>query len=220
MAVGGLYKGRKALRQGVLLGVVLLATAGFLLWWFQFRTTEQAPPPAGGTDYGAVELPPELVPPGMEVGHRAGQLAPDFYLPTLQGKAVRLSELRGRPVVVNFWATWCTPCRREMPQFKAAYDQYRDRGLLVIAVNVQEPEGSVRQFAEEFGLDFPVALDRSGEVSRAYRLLGLPATYFIDRQGVVRSVFLGPFVGQQGGRGVQGAIDNEELLRRLQEIIG
>jgi peroxiredoxin len=146
-------------------------------------------------------------------------LAPDFVLPTLDGRDLRLSDLRGQAVVLNFWATWCSPCRREMPLLVGAYRQFREQGLVVVALNVQEDEESVRRFAREFGLPFPVALDKSGDVTGAYRLLGLPTTFFIDRQGVVRSVFRGPFVASGQGKDVQEAIDEGELGRRIREVL-
>ncbi len=124
---------------------------------------------------------------------REGFSAPDFTLELLGGGAVTLSELRGRPVVVNLWASWCPPCRAEMPAIERAYQDLKDEGLVVLAVNTtyQDSEAAAAAFVAEFGLTFPVALDRNGAVSSRYQLRGLPSTYFIDRDGVVRSVVVG-----------------------------
>jgi peroxiredoxin len=150
---------------------------------------------------------------------REGSLAPDFLLKTLDGGEIRFSDLRGKAVIVNLWATWCGPCRKEMPQFVAAYDRYREEGLEIIAVNVQESPSVIQPFVDDFGMDFPVALDKRGTVSDKYRILGLPMTYFIDRQGVIRDIFQGPFLERLQGTQVQGAIEQDELTQRIEEIL-
>ena len=197
-----------------LLTVVAIA---FTIWWLEYR------PRGGGGEaldaYGPVDLPPALATPDKEVAPREGALAPDFLLPTLDGKTVRLSDLRGKGVVINFWATWCPPCRKEMPQLVAAYQRYRNDGLEVVAVNVGEPEDRVRQFAEEFGMRFTVALDKIGAVARTYSLLGLPTTFFVDRQGVIRIVHAGAFKEQKGGIGAQEAIGASELEEGILQIL-
>ncbi len=155
----------------------------------------------------------------MEVGTDEGKLAPNFLLETLDGKEMRLSDLRGQPVVINFWATWCQPCRKEVPELVAAYNSYRERGLVILGVNLQEGKGIVRPFAEDFGMNFPILIDRDGEVGDEYRVLGLPTTYFVDRDGVVRSVFTGPFIEKGQGANVQGAIEENELQKRIDQIL-
>ncbi|GBD13129.1 Thiol-disulfide oxidoreductase ResA [bacterium HR24] len=202
-----------------LFALVVIVLVGAAIWWLDYRPQGESSASQVGGPYGPVDLPPDLAPAGLEVGTRTGMLAPDFVLPTLDGRDLRLSDLRGQAVVLNFWATWCSPCRREMPLLVGAYRQFREQGLVVVAVNVQEDEESVRRFAREFGLPFPVALDKSGDVTGAYRLLGLPTTFFIDRQGVVRSVFRGPFVASGQGKDVQEAIDAGELGRRIREVL-
>lgn len=124
---------------------------------------------------------------------REGFAAPDFTLELLGGGEVALSELRGKAVVVNLWASWCPPCRAEMPALQSAYEAERDRGLEIIAINTtfQDREQEAQRFVEEFGLTFPIALDRSGTVSRQYLLRALPSTFFIDRDGVIRKVIIG-----------------------------
>lgn len=123
--------------------------------------------------------------------HPASFPAPDFTLPTLSGGPIRLSELRGKVVLLNFWATWCVPCRTEMPSLEALYQRYQDRGLEVLAVNLDMlSTAGVEAFVQEGGVTFRIALDPSWSTARNYRVVGLPTTYLIDRGGnlVVREV--------------------------------
>jgi len=109
--------------------------------------------------------------------------AQDFVLNDTQGNAVRLSALRGRLVFVNFWATWCPPCRQEMPSMDRLYRTFKDSGFAMLAIDVKESKKEVADFMKKFGLSFPALLDTDGSVSRRYRIVGLPATYLIDRTG-------------------------------------
>jgi cytochrome c biogenesis protein CcmG/thiol:disulfide interchange protein DsbE len=118
-----------------------------------------------------------------------GQAAPDFDLPSLSGGRVRLADLKGKPVVLNFWASWCTPCRREMPDFQEVLNKYKDQGLQVYGVNVGESEVAVASFIRTIGVDFPVLLDLEEKAQTAYKILPLPTTFFIDRSGVIRAVY-------------------------------
>lgn len=124
---------------------------------------------------------------------REGFLAPDFTLDTLDGTKVTLSELRGKIVLINLWATWCPPCRAEMPALENAYKQYKDSGVVVLGLNVtnQDSEKDIPPFVDEFGLTFPILLDRDGSVSALYQLKGLPTTYFVNREGIIRTVVVG-----------------------------
>ncbi|MBI2912417.1 MAG: TlpA family protein disulfide reductase [Chloroflexi bacterium] len=202
----------------VIFPLLVIAAIAAVIWWIDYR-------PGGGSSsstgerYGPVELPPALVAAGADVSPKEGALAPDFLLERLDGGDLRLSDYRGQPLVVNFWATWCAPCRREIPQFVSAYDRFRDQGLVIIGVNLQESKSIVQNYADDFGMKFPIAIDRSGEVAKRYRLLGLPMTFFIDRQGVVRSVFAGPFLEESRGTNVQGAIGASDLEQRIAEIM-
>ena len=124
-----------------------------------------------------------------------GDSAPAFTLKSLDGDSVSLSQFKGRPVVINFWGTWCPPCRDEIPLLVAVYHPNQDTGLVILAVNGRDQETStraVRKFAEEFQMAFPVLLDESGTVRKRYRLLGLPTTVFIGADGIVRAVNIGP----------------------------
>ena len=112
--------------------------------------------------------------------------APDFTLPTLSGAPIRLSDLRGKVVLLNFWVTWCGSCRAEMPTLDALYQQYKDRGLEVLAVNLDATTTSkVQAFVGELGVTFRIGLDPSSSIARTYRVAGLPTTYLIDRAGNV-----------------------------------
>ncbi|HSN78585.1 MAG TPA: TlpA disulfide reductase family protein [Anaerolineae bacterium] len=116
-------------------------------------------------------------------GLEPGQLAPDFTLQFPDGTKTQLSDWQGQPVVLNFWATWCAPCREEMPEFVAAYDRYQDDGLVVVGVNAQETASQAAAFMGDFNMGFPVALDTRGDVQQLYNVRGLPTTVFIDREG-------------------------------------
>ncbi|QIA28276.1 TlpA family protein disulfide reductase [Thermaerobacter sp. PB12/4term] len=120
-----------------------------------------------------------------------GKPAPDFTLPQLDGPPVRLAELKGRVVVLNFWASWCLPCREETPALQAFYQRYGDR-VAFYAINVAEPVDTVRAFLAEFGATYPVLLDRDKTVFRRYRVTGYPETFWIDPQGILRVHWHGP----------------------------
>src|SRR3989304_4451947 len=130
--------------------------------------------------------------PLVVVGAIAGAIWWLGYRPDAGSSPHRPRAPRGRGVILNFGAAGAPPCRKEMPQFVAAYDQYRGEGLEVVAVNVQESPSIIRPFVDDFGMKFPVVLDKRSSVSDSYRLSGLPMTYFIDREGVLRSAFPGP----------------------------
>ena len=125
--------------------------------------------------------------------------AADFELDSLGGGTVRLAELRGRPVIINFWATWCGPCRLEMPVFQN-YSKRHAEDLVVLGVNFDEPETEVQAFVEELGLTFPILLDPGGKVVELYQVRGFPTTLFVDADGHVRFQHIGPLdEGQLAG---------------------
>jgi peroxiredoxin len=120
-----------------------------------------------------------------------GAPAPDFELVNLQGEPITLSELRGGVVLLNFWATWCGPCRVEMPTLQDKYDELREAGFMVLGVNFDESHEAVRASREELGLSFPLLLDPGGRVQRLYNIRGYPSTVIVDEQGVIRIIHIG-----------------------------
>ncbi len=117
--------------------------------------------------------------------------APDFTLPSLTGPNLRLQEQRGRVVMINFWATWCGPCRVEMPHLSRLYEKYRGSGFTVLAVNIDEDPNKAASLANQLGMRFPVLLDADKKVSRLYDLSTMPSTILVDRDGRVRYVHRG-----------------------------
>ena len=124
---------------------------------------------------------------------REGFLAPDFTLDALDGRKITLSDLRGKIVVVNLWATWCLPCRLETPALQKAYEQYKDSGVVILGVDLtnQDLVSDVESFVREFKLTYPILLDRDGSVGYLYQIKGLPTTFFINRAGIIRTVVVG-----------------------------
>jgi cytochrome c biogenesis protein CcmG, thiol:disulfide interchange protein DsbE len=124
---------------------------------------------------------------------QAGFAAPDFTLKTPDGETYTLSDLKGQAVLVNMWATWCPPCRAEMPAMEKVYNEYKDQGFIVLAVNntFQDNPLEIVPFATQYNLTFPILLDETGETSRAYQVRSLPSSYFINRYGVITEVVIG-----------------------------
>jgi len=117
--------------------------------------------------------------------------APDFTLKSVGGANLRLAEQRGQVVMVNFWATWCGPCRQEMPHLSRLYDKYRASGFVLLGVNIDDDPRAAADLASKLGLHFPVLLDTDKRVSRVYDMSAMPATLLIDRDGRVRQIYRG-----------------------------
>jgi thiol-disulfide isomerase/thioredoxin len=141
---------------------------------------------------------------------RVGEPAPDFSLEDLEGRTWTLRQLKGRPIMINFWATWCKPCRVEMPLMQQAYEKYQDQDFLILAVNIRTDRGrdAVESFVEELGLTFPILLDSAGQVEDSYRVRAYPTSFFINRDGVIIDIKRG------------GIKTEEEMERYLKDILG
>ncbi|RKO65939.1 TlpA family protein disulfide reductase [Desulfofundulus salinus] len=152
---------------------------------------------SGGKERGKDGTPPAATgnkESGVPVGTEVGQRAPDFTLTTTGGKEVSLSNFRGRPVVLNFWATWCPPCREEMPAIQSFYEK-RGGEIQVLAVNLTASEKSaahVKDFLKAGGFTFPVLLDTRNTTAQEYLVRAIPTTFFIDREGIIRGIHTGP----------------------------
>jgi thiol-disulfide isomerase/thioredoxin len=153
---------------GVGLGVVILFGFGMGNVWFE-RSNFQGIAPAV---------------PGIK------DQASDFELQDLSGKPVKLSDFRGIPVLINFWATWCGPCRVEMPILQEYYRRYNP-DFVVLAVNIDESRDTVQSFVDEYQLEFPVLLDKGGKVTDSYHVRGFPTSIFVDRDGNIRYQHIG-----------------------------
>lgn len=120
-----------------------------------------------------------------------GEKAPDFELMDLNGEAHRLSDYEGQGVFLNFWGTWCKPCEKEMPFMENQYQQFKDKGVQVLAVNVGESQFAVSKFAERLNLSFPIVIDTESDVQSAYGINPLPITFLVDKEGTVVKSFTG-----------------------------
>jgi cytochrome c biogenesis protein CcmG, thiol:disulfide interchange protein DsbE len=137
---------------------------------------------------------------------RLGGAAPDFTLPAVDGASVRLSDFKGKPVFINFWATWCVPCREEMPLMQATYEEYRDRGLVILAVDMEEDEATVRRWVEQGGYTFTFLLDSDGAEIKRYNVTAAPTSYFVGPDGVIRDLKL-------------GALSRNEMQTKVEKIL-
>ena len=132
---------------------------------------------------------------GAEQGARIGNQAPDFQLPSLDGQTVSLSNFQGKPVLINFWTTWCPPCRAEMPFIQQIFkdEEWSDKGLVILAINIGESPSTVKRFIESYGFSFPVLLDTRGDVALKYGIRPIPVSFFIDKDGIIQVKVIGAF---------------------------
>ena len=165
-------------------------------------------PPQPGSSFFPVGSPV----PGLAVGDLAPELegthaGQPITLADLDGNRLRMADLRGRVVWLNFWATWCPPCQEETPVLRDVFERYHDDGLELVAISVQEttPE-DVRRYVETYGLEYTVGFDATSAVFHTYRGFGLPTQFFIDRQGVIRHIVLGPVTRDQAASLIEGLL--------------
>lgn len=135
---------------------------------------------------GPAVIAPESHMLGQQVP-QIGEPAPDFSFTMPDGSEMKLSDYRGQKVIINFWASWCAPCKAEMPDIQRVYDAHREDGLVVLAVNREEDLATIQQFVAEVGISFPVVANMDGDISQQYGALGLPTTFFINTDGTVSS---------------------------------
>ncbi|WAA11050.1 redoxin domain-containing protein [Fervidibacillus albus] len=142
------------------------------------------------------------------VGLEIGEKAPEFVLETLNGETLALKDLRGKTVLLNFWASWCPPCREEMPDMQKVYEQFKDENIEIVAVNLtygRETVEKAKNFQQELNLTFPIPLDKKAEVTKLYQIIPIPASYFIDRDGIIRDTKIGPMT-------------EDEIIEKLEKI--
>ncbi len=138
------------------------------------------------------EFSGRVLPGERPIAPEIDAVAPPFTGSTPEGEAVDLLALRGSPVLINFWATWCGPCKTEMPAIQAVYEAHQANGLHVLAVNLSESAEAATAWSRELGLTFDVVLDSSGQIASLYRLRGQPSTYVVAPTGVITQIFYGP----------------------------
>ncbi|MFC2014493.1 peroxiredoxin family protein [Chloroflexota bacterium] len=122
------------------------------------------------------------------VGLTKGTLAPDFTLSDLDGNQVSLSDFRGKTVFLNYWATWCPPCRAEMPEMEAVYQEYKDKDVVIIGIDIRENEETVRRFVQDGNYNWTFLLDTSGAVATSYEVVAIPTSFFLDKNGIIRAI--------------------------------
>ncbi len=178
---------------GVLVALLVLVALSFILSDRDLATVGGDVPEIGPIP--VVKSSP--LPPGGEVSAlpaapSVGKLAPDFLWYGADGKPVRLSDFRGKVVLINFWATWCPPCKAEMPEMESYWRENKDKDFVILAVDDGgEEEATIRSFMGQYRLTFQALNDTSGQVSSAYRVNGIPASFFVDTQGVIRDTVIG-----------------------------
>ncbi|MCE5287041.1 MAG: TlpA family protein disulfide reductase [Pelosinus sp.] len=165
-----------------LVGIVLLVIAGGLYFYM-------------GQKAAGEQKTAEKTSQGVQIGN----LAPDFTLRTLDGQMVNLSDFRGKKVILNFWATWCPPCKAEVPEFEKFYQEQQSDNIEIIAVDITDQEKSkedVADFIKAYGITYPVVLDEKGTAASTYRISAIPTTYILDAQGIIRQKVTGAMSSQ------------------------
>ena len=176
-------------------GIVILALAIVLvnIWNTYFDKT---PGGEGETTTAEKSLEENESIPGADLSEvKEGKLAPDFTLSTISGEAISLSDYKGKKVILNFWATWCPPCKAEMPHMQKFYEENKENGIEIVAVNLtnmDEGKPAIEEFIEEYGLTFTVPLDENGDKGMQYQAFTIPTSYIIDTEGKIAKKIVGP----------------------------
>ncbi|KFM99730.1 thiol:disulfide interchange protein [Bacillus clarus] len=174
--------------------VVLLCLAGYAAYEQFGKNDKQVIEDQAKSEAAMKEV---IAKNGIEVG----KVAPNFELTKLDGTKVKLSDLKGKTVILNFWATWCGPCQQEMPDMEAFYKKHKDN-VEILAVNYTPSEGGngeekINKFVKEKGVTFPILLDKEINVTTTYKVITIPTSYFIDTKGVIQDKFIGPMTQKE-----------------------
>jgi len=202
----GPFSGRQI---GLVLGLVVLAALAIVALTTPLGRTGTGPP---RPDPRATQFIFAAPTQGLAVGALAPEFSGDlpdgtsYQLTDLDGRPIRLADLRGKAVWINFWASWCPPCQQETPVIRQLAEEYRGRGLEVVAIEVQETVDDGRRYAERYGIRYTIGADVSGHVFRAYRVFGLPTQFFLGPDGVVRSVVPAPLTLEEARRYVESVL--------------
>lgn len=176
-------------RRGLLFfGAVASLVTAFLIIW-----SAGLPERAAYTGYAAE---------GERYAPELNALAPLFEGETLNGQTLKLVDLRGQVVLINFWATWCEPCKAEMPDLQSVYEDYQSRGLVILGVNLDEGQVDIRRWVGQLGLTFDIVLDERQQIATLYQLRGQPSSYLVAPNGVITQIYYGPTTRQ----GLEAAI--------------
>ncbi len=150
---------------------------------------------------------------------RQGQLAPDFSLPMVGGGTLSSGDLKGSPVVVNFWASWCDPCNQEAPDLQATWQQYRSKGVRVVGVDYEDQQPDAMAFVARHGVSYPSVIDHGGQLATAFGVRGVPETFFIDAQYRFFSIGEGAEQGNRSGTKILGPVSRPQLKAQIDALL-
>jgi cytochrome c biogenesis protein CcmG/thiol:disulfide interchange protein DsbE len=150
---------------------------------------------------------------------REGGIAPDFSLPTVGGGTLSSSELRGSPVVINFWASWCDPCNLEAPDLEATWKQYQAKGVRVVGVDYEDQPADAQVFMSRYGIRYPSVVDRGGELATAFGVRGVPETFFVDARFHFFAIGQGEEQGNRFGTRILGAVSRPQLKSQIDAML-
>lgn len=197
----------------IILAVVILGMLGYATYEFISSNDEADQEDTDNNEGGMITSPApddddsedDTTDPSDNVGIQKGDLAPDFELETLDGEPAKLSDYKGERVIVNFWATWCPPCRAEIPDLKKLDNNHDVTILALNMTHSEENEEKVTDFVDEFDMTFPVLLDTDGDVSRTFEVAAYPTSYYIDSDGHIQYIAL-------------GAMNYDQMAQELEKI--